>query len=73
MAWVQLDQANAFGQVSRTAVLAALEEHAPELVPFASLFLRRRSSFIYVNEQGRGELLGAVEGVEQGDPLGPLL
>ena len=43
-AWVQLDVANAFPSVSRRAVLEALEEYAPALLPLAETYLRRASS-----------------------------
>ena len=72
-AWVQLDVANAFPSVSRRAVLEALEEHAPELLPLAETFMRRASSFVFQGAGGSGELLQATLGVEQGDVLGPLL
>ena len=38
-AWVQLDVANAFPSISRRAVLDALGEHAPALLPLAETFL----------------------------------
>ena len=72
-AWVQLDVANAFPSVSRRAVLEALEEYAPALLPLAETFLRRASSFVFQGADGRGEVLLATLGVEQGDVLGPLL
>ena len=37
-AWVQLDVANAFPSVSRQAVLDAVTEHAPALLPMAEMF-----------------------------------
>ena len=54
-------------------VLEAVAEHAPVLLPLAETFLRRASSFVYQGAAGRGELLRATLGVEQGDVLGPLL
>ena len=72
-AWVQLDLANAFPSVCRRAVLDALAEHAPALLPLAEAFLRRPSSFVFVGASGQGEVLQATKGVEQGDVLGPLL
>merc|ERR1711969_381195 len=72
-AWVKLDVANAFPSVSRRAVLDALAEHAPALVPMAEAFLRRPSSFVFLDATGRGVALQATLGVEQGDVLGPLL
>ena len=72
-AWVQLDVANAFPSVSRQAVLDAVTEHAPALLPMAEMFLRRASSFVYQDASGHGVELRATLGVEQGDVLGPLL
>jgi len=72
-AWVQLDVANAFPSVSRRAVLEAVAEHAPALLPLAETFLRRASSFVFQGAGGRGAVLQATLGVEQGDVLGPLL
>ena len=72
-AWVQLDVANAFPSVSRRAVLDAVAEYAPALLPASEAFLRRTSSFVYLDASGRGVPLLATLGVEQGDVLGPLL
>ena len=72
-AWVQLDVANAFPSISRRAVLEALEERAPALLPLAVTFLRRASSFVFQGAGGLGEVLQATLGLEQGDVLGPLL
>ena len=72
-AWVQLDVANAFPSVNRRVVLEAVREHAPALLPLADTFLRCASSFVYQDSEGRGQLLRATLGVEQGDVLGPLL
>ena len=51
-AWVQLDVANAFPSVSRQAVLDAVTEHAPALLPMAEMFLRRASSFVFQDATG---------------------
>ena len=72
-AWVKLDIANAFPSVCRRAVLAALAEYAPALLPLAEAFLRRTSTFVFVGAAGEGVVLGATRGVEQGDVLGPVL
>ena len=72
-AWVQLDVANAFPSVSRQAVLDAVTEHAPALLPMAEAFLRRASSFVFQDASGHGVEPRATLGVEQGDVLGPLL
>ena len=72
-AWVQLDVKNAFPSIHRQAVLEAVSEGAPALLPIAETFLRRASTFVYLGSDGRGEALHATLGVEQGDVLGPLL
>ena len=72
-AWVQLDLANAFNSVSRRAALDAVAAHAPALLPMAELFLRRASTFLFLDASGEGVELRATRGVEQGDVLGPLL
>ena len=56
-AWVQLDVANAFPSVSRRAVLEAVEEYAPALLPLAEAFLRRASTFVFQGAGGKGEVL----------------
>ena len=53
--------------------MGALAEHAPALLPFAETFLRRASTFVFVDAGGQGAVLGATRGVEQGDVLGPVL
>ena len=72
-AWVQLDLANAFNSVSRRAALDAVAAHAPALLPMAELFLRRASTFLFLDASGEGVELRATRGVEQGDPWGPFL
>ena len=72
-AWVQLGVKNAFPSIHRQAVLEAVSEGAPALLPIAETFLRRASTFVYLGSDGRGEALHATFGVEQGDVLGPLL
>ena len=72
-AWVQLDVANAFPSVSRQAVLDAVTEHAPALLPMAETFLRRACSFVFQEASGHGVELRAALGVELGDVLGPPL
>ena len=69
-AWVQLDVANAFPSVSRQAVLDALTEHAPELLPMVEMFWRRALSFAFQDASGHGVEMRATLGVEPGDVLG---
>ena len=70
-AFVALDLRNAFGSLDRDTVLAAVQEHAPGLLPYARLFLGRRSAYRYLGSNGAGEPLYADQGVDQGDPLAP--
>ena len=71
--WVALDLRNAFPSLDRDRVLAAVGEHAPQLLSYARLFLGRRSYYHYVGANGEGEALHADQGVDQGDPLAPAL
>ena len=52
-------------------MLAAVGWHAPSLLPYARLFLGRRSLYRYLGADGEGEALAADQGVDQGDPLAP--
>ena len=54
-AWVALDLRNAFPSLDRDQVLAAVEQHAPQLRSYARLFLGRRSYYRYVGANGGGE------------------
>ena len=68
-----LDAKNAYCHASREACLAQLGELAPELLPCAELFCRRESRYFFWDGAGRCHELRATEGVDQGDPLAPLL
>ena len=70
-AFVALGLRNASGSLDRDTVLAAVQEHAPGLLPYARLFLGRRSGYRYLSSNGAGELLYVDQGVDQGDPLAP--
>ena len=65
---LKVDMHNAFNLVSRQAVVDLCAVHFPELLPYVS--------WCYSNHQhlwhNMGELVSA-SGVQQGDPLGPLL
>ena len=65
---VQVDLTNAFNSIDRQKVLEAVKARAPHLLPFALSCYGRHSS-LYC----RGEVIGSQQGVQQGDPLGPLL
>jgi len=64
---VKLDFKNAFNSVRRDSVLEAVASHFPELLPFAI------SSYSADSDLFFGEyVIPSCEGVQQGDPLGPL-
>ena len=67
-AMVKLDFRNAFNSVRRDRVLEAALEHIPELYPFVYCCYST-SSHLFFDKH----ILSSQEGVQQGDPLGPLL
>ena len=64
---VKLDFINAFNSVRRDAVLEAVALHVPELLAFTASAYGAPSLLQFGDEQILSE-----EGVQQGDPLGPL-
>jgi hypothetical protein len=68
-----LDAKNAYGTASRSDCLVALAREAPELFAFAQLFCRRTSQYLLWDAAGECHCLRATSGVDQGDPLAPLL
>ena len=68
--WVvaKLDYSNAFNTLHRDAMLAAVHSHIPQLDSFCSLAYEQPSVLRY----GERQILSS-DGVQQGDPLGPLL
>jgi hypothetical protein len=68
-----LDAKNAYGTASRADCLTALGLLAPELLPCAELFCRRSSQYFFWDNAGECHKLSATSGVDQGDPLAPLL
>ena len=65
---LKIDLLNAFNRVSRQAVLNACALHIPELLPW--------SQWCYGQHPALWHSLGSISsetGVQQGDPLGPLL
>ena len=68
-----LDARNAFSSVCRDTCLAELAAVAPEVAPCARLFSQRPSRYLYWDGSGRCHTLRATDGVDQGDPLAPLL
>lgn len=68
--WVvcKVDLANAFNRVSREAILQAVSEDFPELLPWVSYCYGAHSVLRYAEFT-----ISSQAGVQQGDPLGPLL
>ena len=66
--WLKLDFTNAFNSIHRDKVLEAASEHLPSLFNYV-LSSYGAPSFLSYGDH----LLLSEEGVQQGDPLGPLL
>ena len=65
---LKLDFRNAFNSIRRDKVLEAVREHVPELLPFVYAAYSSPSSLFWGDR-----IIRSAEGVQQGDPLGPLL
>ena len=68
-----LDAQNAFCSADRGACLAQLADLAPDLRLCAGMFSRARSTHFCWDATSRRHTLTAKSGVDQGDPLAPLL
>jgi len=66
---LKIDFANAFNLASREKIFEAVRQHAPAISAWVE-FCYDQQAMLYVN--GGGTLLSCV-GVQQGDPLGPVL
>ena len=67
-AFVKVDFSNAFNSVRRDVILEAVAFHRPDLLGFAT------SAYGSSSQLWAGDVcLSSSEGVQQGDPLGPLL
>ena len=64
----QVDLSNAFNRVNRCAVVSAVQEICPSILPWVSYTLSCRSHLYFGSF-----LLSSSSGVQQGDPLGPML
>ena len=64
----KLDYSNAFNTLRRDRMLQTVEASVPELLPFCLLAYQNPSLLAYGNRS-----VLSCEGVQQGDPLGPLL
>ena len=67
-ALVKLDFENAFNSLRRDKMLSSVGELAPDILPFVHSAYSSPSSLYCGND-----ILQSSEGVQQGDPLGPLL
>ena len=65
---LQIDFKNAFNSITRSSVLDVARKFIPSLAPFASFCYSQHSKLFYNATHIRSE-----SGVQQGDPLGPLL
>ena len=65
---LKLDFKNAFNSIRRYKMLDAVRDHVPELHPFVHSAYSLPSSLFWSNKT-----IQSAEGVQQGDPLGPLL
>jgi len=65
----KLDFSNAFNTIHRSSILKAVAEQAPEILRFCQLAYGNPSKLKY----GSSYTVDSCEGVQQGDPLDPLL
>ena len=68
-----LDAQNAFSSADKKKCFQELERSAPEFTAFAEAFSRRTSQYLYWDAKGRCHPPTSIRGVDQGDPLAPLL
>lgn len=66
---LQVDLANAFNLVSRPVFLRAVRAHFPVLYPWVALCYANEPAHLWIGDQA----IRSVCGVQQRDPLGPLL
>ena len=66
---LSVDLTNAFNLVSRNAFLKGLKDHFPSLLAWTSYCCDGEAPFLWSGEDS----IRSVRGVQQGDPLGPLL
>ncbi|KAJ9435263.1 hypothetical protein DIPPA_08171 [Diplonema papillatum] len=65
---LQIDFANAFNTLRREAIICSVNRHAPQLLGYALAAYEKHSALV-VGDRG----ISSECGVQQGDPLGPLL
>ena len=68
--WVtfKVDLRNAFNEVSRARILELVSAHCPALYAWVAWSYRENSQLVF-----HDDVIPSAEGVQQGDPLGPLL
>ena len=64
----KLDFTNAFNSIRRDSLLEVVVTHIPELLQFCLSSYGQPSNLLYDQH-----IIASQEGVQQGDPLGPLL
>ena len=65
---MKIDLSNAFNRVSRHAMISLVRKHFPKLASWVEWCYTQDSILSYANWE-----IFSREGVQQGDPLGPLL
>ena len=68
LAILKIDFKNAYNMLRRDTILKECAEKIPELYPFVHFCYSESSWLAFGNE-----VIHSEEGVQQGDPLGPLL
>ena len=69
---LKVDAKNAFNTISRDIILEEVAVHFPQIYPFvAKCYVN--STPLVVSLNGQDTTIQSVEGVQQGDPLGPFL
>jgi hypothetical protein len=65
---IKIDYENAFNSVERDKILEVVREAIPGVYPFVYQSYARKSNLFYGDD-----VVESAQGVQQGDPLGPLL
>ena len=73
LVWDKYDVVNAFGSISRDAMLSQAAAFSPGLAQFAQRMYASTTQYVGSSQSGEPIILQARRGVVQGDPLGPLL